>query len=60
MDMYSDDELREIENPDEIPNELYLRWMRLRYPFTQKRKRRVKQFSEGSFQDPRVVLRRRI
>ena len=46
MDMYSDDELREIENPDEIPNELYLRWMRLRYPFTQKRKRRVKQFSE--------------
>ena len=43
---YSEEELIEIENPDEIPNELYLRWMRLRYPLTQKRKRRVKQFSE--------------
>ena len=53
---YSEEELIEIENPDEIPNELYVKWMRLHYPLTQKRKRRVKQFSEGSFQDPRVVL----
>ena len=43
---YSEEELIEIENPDEIPNELYVKWMRLHYPLTQKRKRRVKQFSE--------------
>ena len=44
---YSEEELIEIENPDEIPNELYVKWMRLHYPLTQKRKRRVKQFSEN-------------
>ena len=43
---YSEEELIEIENPDEIPNELYVKWMRLHYPLTQKSKRRVKQFSE--------------
>ena len=34
---YSDQELRDIENPDEIPDNMYVRWVRLHYP---KRKRR--------------------
>ena len=43
---YSALELREIEDYMEVPDELYLRWMRLHFPLTQKRKRRVKQYSE--------------
>ena len=43
---YSDLELREIEDYMEVPDQLYLPWMRLHFPLTQKRKRRVKQFSE--------------
>ena len=46
MDEYSEEELREIEDYMEVPDQLYLRWMRLHFPLTQKRKRRVKQFSE--------------
>ena len=37
---YTDQELRDIENPDEIPNELYVRWVRLKYQ-RPKRKRRI-------------------
>lgn len=44
---YSEEELRDIENPDEIPTNQYVHWVRLHYPFTQTRKRRVKQHSDN-------------
>ena len=47
MDDYSEEELREIEDYMEVPTNQYVHWVRLHYPFTLKRKRRVKQFSEN-------------
>ena len=47
MDEYSEEELREIEDYMEVPTNQYVHWIRLHYPFTLKRKRRVKQFSEN-------------
>ena len=44
---YSEEELREIEDYMEVPTNQYVHWIRLHYPFTLKRKRRVKQFSEN-------------
>ena len=46
MDEYSEEELREIEDYMEVPTNQYVHWVRLHYPFTLKRKRRVKQHSE--------------
>ena len=38
---YSDQELRDIKNPDEIPNELYVRWVRLKFQRPKRKRRQV-------------------
>ncbi len=40
---YTDTELLDIDDPTEIPDEFYLKWMRMKYSLMFKRKRRVKQ-----------------
>ncbi len=43
---YTDTELQDIDDPTEIPDEFYLKWMRMRYSLLLKRKRRVKEQSD--------------
>lgn len=43
---YSDEELREIEDHMEVPDNQYVRWIRLHHPLIPKRKRKVKQYND--------------
>ena len=38
---YTDEELRDIENPDEIPDSQYTRWVRLKFQRPKRKRRQV-------------------